>query len=143
MSDLAWPHNRLDIAALHNSGWRPTPFREFVLKVAQRCNLACDYCYVYTKHDQTWRARPAAMSAEVWRAAAARIGEHVPRYELADTAIVLHGGEPLLLGAQRLVDIAAAIRRAVPSSCQVRVVIQSNGVLLDDAALALFRNHRI
>ena len=36
------------------------PFREIVLKVHSRCDLACDHCYVYEHADQSWRARPKA-----------------------------------------------------------------------------------
>ncbi|MGH8573602.1 MAG: FxsB family cyclophane-forming radical SAM/SPASM peptide maturase, partial [Gammaproteobacteria bacterium] len=58
-----WPsHN--DIDALKKAHWRPTPIRQFVLKVYSRCNLACDYCYVYQMADQTWRDRPLVMSPE-------------------------------------------------------------------------------
>ena len=32
--------------------------RQFLLKVHSRCNLACDYCYVYQHADQSWRTRP-------------------------------------------------------------------------------------
>src|ERR1043166_2879062 len=51
-----WPAG-LDIRGLLEQGWRPTPFREFVLKVHSRCNLTCDYCYIYEMADQSWRAQ--------------------------------------------------------------------------------------
>ena len=38
------------------------PFREFVVKIHSRCDLACDYCYMYELADQTWRDRPRKMS---------------------------------------------------------------------------------
>ena len=48
-----WPYTELDVARLRTRGWRPTPVHDVVLKVHQRCNLACDYCYVYTQADQS------------------------------------------------------------------------------------------
>jgi molybdenum cofactor biosynthesis enzyme MoaA len=36
-----------------------------VLKVTQRCNLNCDYCYVYNRGDDSWRGRPAFISDAV------------------------------------------------------------------------------
>ena len=54
-----WPYAELDVAAVRAGGRAPVPFREVVLKVHQRCNLACDYCYVYEHADQSWRGRPA------------------------------------------------------------------------------------
>ncbi|HET8660134.1 MAG TPA: FxsB family cyclophane-forming radical SAM/SPASM peptide maturase [Micromonosporaceae bacterium] len=134
-SAAAWPDQLLDVAAVRAGGRRPTPFRDFVLKVHQRCNLACDYCYVYTKADQSWRTRPVAMPDAVVDAAAARISAHVQRHRLDEVQVVLHGGEPLLAGWQRLVSLAGRVRRALPASTAVRVYVQTNGLLLDEASL--------
>ncbi|HEX2745877.1 MAG TPA: radical SAM protein, partial [Streptosporangiaceae bacterium] len=56
-----WPTS-LDVGLLRSRGWQPTPFRQFVIKMHSRCNLACDYCYMYTMADQSWRSLPAKMS---------------------------------------------------------------------------------
>jgi uncharacterized protein len=130
-----WPYGQLDVDDLRARGWRPTAFREFVLKVHQRCNLACDYCYVYELADQTWRDRPALMSRDTWLAAARRIAEHAERHRLARVGVVLHGGEPLLAGTDRLVRLADEVRAATPTGCEVTVGMQTNGVMLDQSTL--------
>lgn len=140
---VGWPYSGLDVAALGAAGWRPTAFREFVLKVHQRCNLACDYCYVYTMADQTWRDRPAVMSPRLWRAAAHRIGEHARRHALDEVRVVLHGGEPLLAGLDRLLDLVADVHAAVPTGCRVRIGMQTNGVLLDEPLLDALHRREI
>jgi len=99
--------------------------REFVLKVHQLCNLACDYCYVYTLADQSWRARPKIMSRHVWSAAARRIGEHAERHGLTEVSVVLHGGEPLLAGADQLAAIATTVRDALPPATTARITMQT------------------
>ena len=126
-----WPYAELDVAALKAGGWRPTPFHDVVLKVHQRCNLACDYCYVYEHADQSWRDRPVSMAPEVWRAAVARLGTHVRRHDLKQVRVVLHGGEPLLFGVDRLGELASAIRAEVPAE----IGLQTNGVRLDAATV--------
>ena len=138
-----WPYAELDVAALRAEGWRPIPLHDVVLKVHQRCNLACDYCYVYELADQSWRDRPAEMSPEIWRAAVARLGEHVRRHELTSVRVVLHGGEPLLFGADRLAELADAVRAELPGTCQVEIGLQTNGVRLDAETVAMLRRHRI
>jgi uncharacterized protein len=130
-----WPYDLLDVAALRASGWRPTAIREFVLKVHQRCNLACDYCYVYELADQSWRDRPTVMSPAVWKAAARRIGEHAREHGLERVSIILHGGEPLLAGVDRLLELVADMRRAMPEGCQLSVGMQTNAVTLDEEKL--------
>jgi hypothetical protein len=73
--ELQWP-STLDIPGITDGGWRPIPFREFVVKVHSRCDLACDYCYMYEMADQSWRDRSRTMSIEIARHTATRIGEH-------------------------------------------------------------------
>jgi len=131
-----WPHDLLDVASRRRSGWRPTAVREFVLKVHQRCNLACDYCYVYELADQSWRDRPTVMSPQIWQAAARRIGEHAREHHLDRVSIILHGGEPLLAGTERLLRLIADVRRAMPDGCELAVGMQTNAVTLDEEKLA-------
>jgi uncharacterized protein len=119
------------------------PLREFVLKIASRCNLACDYCYVYTGPDQSWRRRPRVMDSQTIDAAAGRIGQHVRTHGLDNVLIALHGGEPLLAGPQVLEHVITAVRDAVPSSTRADLIVQTNGVLLDRAFLELFARHRV
>ncbi|WP_412748756.1 FxsB family cyclophane-forming radical SAM/SPASM peptide maturase [Krasilnikovia sp. M28-CT-15] len=138
-----WPDELLDVEALHTDGWRPTPFRDVVLKVHQRCNLACDYCYVYEMADQSWRARPRAMDAETWRAAAARMAEHARTHGLGAMRLILHGGEPLLAGADRLAALVGDFRATVEGHCRLDVQIQTNGVLLDEGLLRRLRDNGV
>ncbi|MFI5910256.1 FxsB family cyclophane-forming radical SAM/SPASM peptide maturase [Dactylosporangium sp. NPDC051541] len=138
-----WPIEGLDVAGLMAEGWRPTPFHEFILKVHQRCNLACSYCYVYTHADQTWRDRPAVMPDEIFAAFTDRLARHVRTHDLRKVRVVLHGGEPMLLGAARLGGLADRLRAAVPDGCELRVGMQTNGVLLREAALRELHRHGI
>lgn len=138
-SSAPWPYGELDPDALRADGWRPVPVRELVLKVHQRCDLACDYCYVYRHADQSWRDRPARMPADVRAAVVASLGRHVRRHRLPRVRVVVHGGEPLLYGPRRLGEFAAEIRAAVPDDCLVDIGVQTNGMRLDDEAIAEFR----
>ncbi|WP_246001468.1 FxsB family cyclophane-forming radical SAM/SPASM peptide maturase [Allorhizocola rhizosphaerae] len=124
-------------------GWHPTPIHDLILKVHQRCNLACDYCFVYTQADQTWRDRPAVMPDEVWRAAVASLGRHVRRHRLSGVRVILHGGEPLLYGVSRLGLLASELRAEMPAGCKVHIGLQTNGVLLNEKVIGSLRQHRI
>lgn len=134
-SPAPWPLDLLDPDALRRAGLRPVPFRQFVLKLHGTCNLACDYCYLYTFADRGWRDRPARMSAAVLNRAAERIAEHAAAHRLPRVDLVLHGGEPLLGGAGPAVAAVGAVRRALPGDCALRSVVQTNGVLLDETVL--------
>ena len=47
-------------------GGDPPLASTFVLKIAERCNLNCSYCYMYKHADQSWRFRPKGMTDEVF-----------------------------------------------------------------------------
>ena len=107
------------------------PFRQFVLKIHSRCDLACDHCYVYEHADQSWRGRPTVISPETVAKAGERIAEHASKHRLGMVRVIMHGGEPLLAGASRLAAIARALRRAIEPVSRLDLRIHTNGVRLD------------
>lgn len=135
---LEWPHT-LDVPALLATGWRPLPFREFIVKVHSRCDLSCDYCYMYEMADQSWRNQPRRMSEEIAEFTAKRIGEHTRAHQMQDIALILHGGEPLLAGPDLITHLVNATRESAGPDVRVNVRVQTNAVGLDDSYLQLFR----
>lgn len=117
---------------------QPFPFREFVLKIHSRCDLACDYCYLYAMADRSWRDQPRRMSFAIAQQTAMRIGEHARRHRLKDISLVLHGGEPLLAGPELITGVVRAVRDAAGPETAVRNYVQTNGVRLNETFLALF-----
>ncbi len=138
-----WPYKQLDVPALRAAGHPPKPFRELILKVHQRCNLACSYCYVYEMADQSWQDRPLTMSDEIRDAALSRFADHARRHNLAKVRIVLHGGEPLLYGTDRITELVAVARRSFDPQTQVRFGMQTNGALLTEQVVAALVKHGI
>ena len=122
---------------------RVLPFRQFVLKICSRCDLACDHCYVYEYADQSWRGRPKVISDETVTKAAERIAEHARNHALAAVRIILHGGEPLLAGATRLRHICGILRREVEQVCELDLRVHTNGVMLDDSICQLFAEQQV
>ncbi|WP_068923386.1 FxsB family cyclophane-forming radical SAM/SPASM peptide maturase [Planobispora rosea] len=131
-----WPSN-LDVGELVDGGWRPTPFRQFILKIHSRCDLACTYCYMYEMADSSWRTRPKQMAPETASATVTRIAEHVHSHSIDAIEVILHGGEPLLAGREAIRDIVTRVRSAVGGT-RVKVSLQTNATLLDLPYLRLF-----
>lgn len=131
-----WPTS-LDVGALRRTGWRPVPFRQFIIKIHGRCNLACDHCYVYEGADQSWRSRPARMPDRTLAAVSRRIAEHAAAHRLDRVAVVLHGGEPLLAGPGPLRTAARRLRTDLPAGTALELCVQTNGLLLDEQHLAV------
>lgn len=106
--------------------------RQFIVKVHGRCDLACDYCYVYNSPDQGWRRRPRAMDLATLRWIGKRIAEHAAGHGLDAVEVTLHGGEPLLLGRERLLGMVSELRRLTAGTCELAIGLQTNGVRLDE-----------
>ena len=107
-----------------------------LIKTSSRCNIDCSYCYVYRGQDTKWRGLPKRMRHIVLDAVQHRLIEHAGR-QRAGFAIVLHGGEPLLLEFGRL---AAMLRNLRGRLCPERypISVQTNGTLLNPRTLDLF-----
>jgi uncharacterized protein len=82
--------------------------------------------------DDAWRSQPKRMAERVERAAVAELGA-LSRAQERPFSVVLHGGEPLLLGPERLNRLFSSLRVAL--SPQHGIHLQTNGVLLSNRIL--------
>ncbi|MFE4060750.1 radical SAM/SPASM protein FxsB, inactivated metallohydrolase extension form [Streptomyces sp. NPDC059096] len=114
------------------------PFREIVLKVHSRCDLACDHCYIYEHADQSWRTRPKAISDEAMTRTALRLAEHAKAHTLPSVSVILHGGEPLLAGPARLRRVCEELTAALDGVADLDLRIHTNGLQLSPRYLDLF-----
>ncbi|MFF7473216.1 FxsB family cyclophane-forming radical SAM/SPASM peptide maturase [Streptomyces sp. NPDC008092] len=114
-----------------------------MVKVAQRCNLACDHCYVYELQDTTWRDKPVVIAEESADRLAERIAEHARDHALPAVRVVLHGGEPLLAGRRRIEHLVSVLRSALQGLSDCDISLQCNGTLLDPEWLDLFRQYGV
>ena len=119
-----------------------TPFNEFIVKVASRCNLNCTYCYEYNLGDDSWRRQAAVMADATCRTLAQRVREHALLHGLPEVQISFHGGEPLLLGAALLDRYATIMREVAGRDFDVSLNIQTNATLIDDEIVEVLRCHQ-
>jgi uncharacterized protein len=105
-----------------------------LLKVASQCNINCGYCYVYNMGDDSWADMPNFITQDTIKAVSKEL-EELRANQQRPFAIVLHGGEPLLLGARRLETLLYALRKAIPEDYCMS--IQTNGMLISDKILNL------
>ena len=89
--------------------------------------------------DSSWARMPKLISDETIRAAARSLS-HLLSRQKQGFAVVLHGGEPLLVGADRLDRILSMLRRSLGHRCSLN--IQTNGILITDAILDVCVQHR-
>ncbi|MBD0741643.1 radical SAM protein [Streptomyces sp. CBMA152] len=99
-----------------------------ILKLrGETCNIDCLYCYEKRKE--------APGGARIDADQVHRLGQ---LFADRPVCVELHGGEPLTVGRERMAEILDALA-AQPNV--IKVSIQTNGLLLDDAWLDLFNAH--
>jgi uncharacterized protein len=125
------------------NGTANVPLSQVILKVHSRCDLACNHCYVYEGADKSWRNRPRAIPDQVISRMAERLADHARSCGLDEMQIILHGGEPLLAGRDRLRRVATELQSNVQGLCRLDLRIHTNGVLLDEKYCELFAEYGI
>ena len=113
-----------------------------ILKVAAPCNLDCGYCYEYNRGDDSWKARPKLIARATVERLAFRIKEYCRDAGLTTFRVNLHGGEPTLLGPERLADVVSTIRDGTPG-IRVEFGLQTNATLISASLIAVFNEHEI
>ena len=111
-----------------------------LLKVASRCNINCSYCYVYNMGDDNW-ARQSKLIAPDTVAAVCAALRTLAAHQAAPFSVVLHGGEPLLLGPRRLAELLGQLRDVLPPTYPIS--LQTNGILLSEPLLDCCAAHQV
>jgi uncharacterized protein len=117
---------------------------QLILKITERCNLACSYCYFFFGGDESYKVHPPVMSEEVINDLSGfldRMVRDLP--SLKHISIILHGGEPLLMKRERFDYLCSAIQNAVGNRCELTFGMQTNGILINDEWISLFEKHKI
>lgn len=116
--------------------------RTVIVKLAERCNLACPYCYMYSGPDQSWRTRPRRLSPGLVQTLVDRAGELLEAQPDVHLTLEFHGGEPLLFGRDRFADLMGRLHERLPRQ-RVTYCLQTNGVLLDAEWCAFFAANQV
>jgi uncharacterized protein len=68
-----------------------------VLKLTERCNINCSYCYYFNGLDQSFKSRPAKISQDTIVSVGNFLKQGAKDLNLKEIVVGFHGGEPLLI----------------------------------------------
>ncbi|MCR9122112.1 MAG: radical SAM protein [Phyllobacteriaceae bacterium] len=130
-------------AAARRSDVPPIRTLQVVLKVAERCNINCSYCYYFNMGETSALERPALIDLETVRALAWWIRDGCAELGIGRVSISFHGGEPLLLKPARFSAACTLLRETIEPVAEVSFAVQTNGTIISPTWLDLFADHRV
>lgn len=111
-----------------------------LIKVASRCNINCTYCYVYHMGDDNWSRMSKFMDEETIVAMCNSFSQ-LTLIQDKPFSVVLHGGEPLLLGKRKLFELLQSLRKVL--SEKYPISIQTNGILISNEILDICSKFKV
>ncbi|WP_123422581.1 radical SAM protein [Gallaecimonas pentaromativorans] len=123
----------------------PSPRKgiDIVLKISERCNLACTYCYFFFQEMDTHKENTAVIKMSTVEQLVLFVRQAVDEIGLSSVNIGLHGGEPLLMKKSHFENICRTLSEGIKPYCSLKLMCQTNGTLVDDQWLAIFEKYQV
>ncbi|WP_445373465.1 cyclophane-forming radical SAM/SPASM peptide maturase XyeB [Photorhabdus tasmaniensis] len=116
---------------------------EVILKISERCNINCDYCYVFNKGNSAANDSPARISHANIDYLVDFFQRGSQEYDIDTLQIDFHGGEPLMMKKQQFVSMCDRLASGNYHSSNIKFALQTNGILIDDEWISLFEKYSV
>jgi uncharacterized protein len=116
---------------------------EVIVKISERCNLNCSYCYFFNRGDSSFNENPALIAVETATDIARLASEACRSQGFEIVHFYLHGGEPLLYPKRRFDAFCQALINGLEPGVRYSLSIQTNGALIDQDWIDIFRTFAI
>lgn len=127
-----------------NSLPRPTWSRmEVILKVTERCNINCTYCYFFNLRNDDYKEHPPYIGSATITECGQFLAQAAASGHVYELQIDFHGGEPLMIKKERFDAMCTELYDALKDVPVVRLVLQTNAMLIDSEWIELFAKHRV
>ena len=114
-----------------------------VIKVTERCNINCTYCYMFNKGSDLFESKPKKLSTGKCIEIADFLRDGAIAVEAKVVRIIFHGGEPLMVTPQIFDAYCDIFLRRISDVAEVKFNVQTNAMLVTDAWIAVFEKYGI
>lgn len=130
-------HFRVEGNGLYDGPLRKPKSLEVILKITERCNIACSYCYFFDARNKDFDKRPPTISTSTVHRLASYLAEAADDFGLETVRVIIHGGEPLMYSKSKFREICSSLHLALDGRTSLQLSLQTNGMLLDTDWIAL------
>lgn len=116
---------------------------KIIIKVCNKCNFNCPYCYMFKHADQSYKNKPAIISSSTIQEIIIKAGNYLKKYNLNNQEIIFHGGEPLLLGYDKLKHLFSEFSKLQNNFPEIKLAIQSNTSLVNKQVAELLNTYKV
>jgi uncharacterized protein len=116
---------------------------EVVLKVSERCNISCSYCYMFNQANDEYATRPAYMAQETVKALGSFLSQAAAVHRTERVHVIFHGGEPMMMKPSRFDEVCSELEEALGTQCHLRLSMQTNAMLVDARWLDVLIKHDV
>lgn len=116
---------------------------QLVIKISERCNLACDYCYFFFGGDESYKEHAPIMSKSNIYALSDFLKQAIVDLSLTQVSVILHGGEPLMMKKERFSLMCEQMISAVTPLTDLVISLQTNAILIDDEWIDIFEKYNV
>lgn len=116
---------------------------EVIVKITERCNINCTYCYMFNRGNEDYLKHPPSISSSTIEAIASFLSQGIDDLKVKHVSVVLHGGEPLMLRKSKFVALCKALENVVSPKASLSIGLQTNGMLIDEEWIEIFSSFKI
>lgn len=99
-----------------------------VIKLTERCDLACPYCYYFESESSDAFTKPALMSRDVLSGIVDYCELALNQQVIREIVFVFHGGEPTLIDPRVVLEFCSLAHERLAAHARVIFSLQTNAV---------------
>jgi uncharacterized protein len=116
---------------------------EAIVKVTERCNINCTYCYMFNRGNDDYLRHSKRLSLETSLNVANALRRGVIELSAERVRIILHGGEPLMLATSELSEICQLFLDRLRDVAHVEFTLQTNAILVNEKWIDFLERFRV
>lgn len=116
---------------------------EAIIKITERCNIDCTYCYVFNKGDDSYLRHPPYISKSTIEHTAKYLAKGAKDYSAKTVVVDFHGGEPCLMKKHRFAEMCEILKTHIEPVCELSFNLQTNAMLIDSEWIEIFSKYNI